>query len=90
MREVSPTHQTPLDALPLITTTNTFMEAAMEDELLTEIQSSSGEKQYKWTAEVPVRANPFVSLEMMQSGTLGEICTSQMLLQGCLIWSGFK
>ena len=55
--------------LPLIVTANTYIEAAMEDELLTEPQDSAATK---WTAMAPIQANPFVSLEIMQSGTLGK------------------
>lgn len=85
----------PPRALPLIVTTNTFMEASMEDEMLTEDSccrgaggraalSSEGGKgggaaggagaggEGGWAVGAAVAANPFVSLEMLQSGTLGE------------------
>ncbi|GAX75590.1 hypothetical protein CEUSTIGMA_g3034.t1 [Chlamydomonas eustigma] len=50
--------------LPLIVTANTYMEAIMEQEVLC---ASKG----TWRLAAPVMANPFLSLELMQSGTLG-------------------
>lgn len=47
--------------LPLILTTNTFVEGCMEDQLL---------KLRNWTPEMEWKCNPFISQEIMQSGTL--------------------
>jgi hypothetical protein len=50
--------------MPLIVTANTYMEAVMEQEVL----HDGG----RWRVAAQVMANPFLSLELLQSGTLGE------------------
>ncbi|KAG1678254.1 hypothetical protein FOA52_013874 [Chlamydomonas sp. UWO 241] len=49
--------------IPLVVTSNTHAEAQMEDDVF-----SGG---CGWRARLAVTPNPFVSLELMQSGTLG-------------------
>lgn len=74
----------PAPPLSLVVTSNTFAEAMLEDEVLTEplgagrdgagpSGSAGGGGGGAWKQVCAVSANPFVSLELMQSGTLGTL-----------------
>lgn len=94
----------PAPPLSLVVTSNTFAEAMLEDEVLTEplgaghdgagpSGSAGGGGGGAWKQVCAVSANPFVSLELMQSGTLGKLLgagTAGVSHLGCAACSGVR